>query len=155
LNTCLQDADLDSREYGVTEDSTVTTSLVPTVSATSSLNPEPEGLQGFLLKEGTRGIKRGWKRRWFSTEENRLNYYLSRGDKDPIGVITILPTYTIEADQAAKTFSIKGPSQVYKFQTLAAEDVSTWVNGLKELAKFYENNSSKLKILKDGVLMKR
>lgn len=45
----------------------------------------PQDLEGFMWKEGLKGLRKAYKRRWFCTEENRLNYYRNRQDKDPIG----------------------------------------------------------------------
>jgi len=85
---------------------------------------EPEGIEGFLLKEGPKSNfgKRGWKRRWVTTQENRLNYYLNKNDKDPIGVITLLNDVTVRSapqDGNIKIFEIITQKRIWRFQALS------------------------------------
>lgn len=85
------------------------------------VDPAPQNVEGFLLKEGVRGLTKGWKRRWFHSQENRLNYYNDRGDQDPIGVITLVPgsKFIQPSNESNKNvFVIETPKRTYRLQVV-------------------------------------
>ena len=42
-------------------------------------------LEGWLEKQGVKGLIKGWKRRWFVVKENKLFYYKTKEDVKPTG----------------------------------------------------------------------
>lgn len=41
-------------------------------------------VEGFLLKKGDKGIKPGWKRRWFQLQGNKITYKVSEKETKSI-----------------------------------------------------------------------
>jgi hypothetical protein len=49
-------------------------------------------VEGWLLKQGAKGLRKGFKKRWFSLQANRLHYFENKGDPQAksLGFIDIL-----------------------------------------------------------------
>ena len=53
-------------------------------------------LKGFLQKQGEKGLVKGWKKRYFSSQFGKLYYYLNNKSKEPLGFINIDEASNIE-----------------------------------------------------------
>lgn len=47
------------------------------------------------MKKGDKGLVKGYKKRWFTLQANRLFYYQNAGDSAPLGFIDILAASAI------------------------------------------------------------
>lgn len=52
-------------------------------------------VEGWLLKKGDKGLVKGYKKRWFSLQNNRLYYYQNASDPQPLGYIDIVAASAI------------------------------------------------------------
>ncbi|XP_078344483.1 dual adapter for phosphotyrosine and 3-phosphotyrosine and 3-phosphoinositide-like [Oculina patagonica] len=107
--------------------------------STDSHEEEPKDIdwsvaskEGFLTKQGA--IHKNWKRRWFVTNRNTLQYYNERGDKKPIKVLDLRL-----AEEASKNntcgkpnaFSLVFPDRTFLLYADTEQEMQEWINLLK------------------------
>mmetsp|Transcript_12296 Transcript_12296/g.16427 ORF Transcript_12296/g.16427 Transcript_12296/m.16427 type:complete len:482 (+) Transcript_12296:1040-2485(+) len=118
---------------------------------------KPVELEGYLQKEGQRGLKL-WKTRWFSTQDNRLLYSPSETSNDPVGFIPLTQVSSIAplthpSQPHNKTiFEVKTEQRSYHLMAECDDDRDIWVSGLSNSVAFWKANSTQWK---EGFLVKR
>jgi len=101
--------------------------------------------QGPLLKMG-RGMKKGMNKRWCVLRDNALFYYKSEKESKnmkPLGVILLdeARVYSITDEKVKKdkknafAFEVTTPNKQYIFGASSAEEMSEWMNLMKEAKK--------------------
>ncbi|XP_020632290.1 dual adapter for phosphotyrosine and 3-phosphotyrosine and 3-phosphoinositide-like isoform X2 [Orbicella faveolata] len=109
------------------------------LSTSNSSEQEPKDInwtvaskEGFLTKQGA--IHKNWKRRWFVTNRNTLQYYNERGDKKPIRVLDLRL-----AEEASKNntcgkpnaFSLVFPYRTFLLCADTEQEMQEWIDLLK------------------------
>ncbi|EGC34772.1 hypothetical protein DICPUDRAFT_92143, partial [Dictyostelium purpureum] len=110
---------------------------------TSPELPKPSLLQGYLKKQGEKGIVRAFKKRWFQQRESKLYYFEKEGDKESFGFINLPDMIGVKTVDSG--FELATPTRVYIFQVLKPSDLNYWTEGLKDYKKYYQSlqNSQK------------
>eukprot|EP00009_Paramoeba_aestuarina_P010875 CAMPEP_0201526068 /NCGR_PEP_ID=MMETSP0161_2-20130828/30524_1 /ASSEMBLY_ACC=CAM_ASM_000251 /TAXON_ID=180227 /ORGANISM="Neoparamoeba aestuarina, Strain SoJaBio B1-5/56/2" /LENGTH=793 /DNA_ID=CAMNT_0047926287 /DNA_START=101 /DNA_END=2482 /DNA_ORIENTATION=- len=121
---------------------------------------KPIELEGYLQKEGQKGLVKLWKHRWFSTQDNRLLYFHSETSTDPVGFIPLTQIESIgESSNHANNravFEIKTTQRVYHLLAECEEDKETWIAGLTNSMTYWKSNSNQwTQQYKEGFLIKR
>ncbi|KAL6080375.1 Mitochondrial distribution and morphology protein 12, variant 2 [Balamuthia mandrillaris] len=95
---------------------------------------EPIKLEGFLLKQGAKGFRKGFKKRWFSLQDNRLYYYVNQGDTiaQSLGFIDIMAASSIIPSGTSRNceFQINTPGRAYTLVASSDKEMKYWVNAL-------------------------
>jgi hypothetical protein len=73
--------------------------------------------QGYLHKKGDKGLRKTWKRRWFSLEKDKLFYYKNPSDKQPISFIAIQRIELIQPTIPFDSVSKKMPEACFQLET--------------------------------------
>eukprot|EP00008_Paramoeba_atlantica_P012335 CAMPEP_0201477746 /NCGR_PEP_ID=MMETSP0151_2-20130828/2717_1 /ASSEMBLY_ACC=CAM_ASM_000257 /TAXON_ID=200890 /ORGANISM="Paramoeba atlantica, Strain 621/1 / CCAP 1560/9" /LENGTH=784 /DNA_ID=CAMNT_0047858573 /DNA_START=230 /DNA_END=2584 /DNA_ORIENTATION=+ len=123
---------------------------------------KPIELEGYLQKEGQKGLMKLWKHRWFSTQDNRLLYFHSETSTDPVGFIPLTQIVSIgtstnpaHANMRA-VFEIKTTQRVYYLLAECEEDKETWIAGMTNSMTYWKSNSMQwTQQWKEGFLVKR
>jgi hypothetical protein len=100
--------------------------------ASPTLTAEGEKLEGFLLKQGAKGFRKSFKKRWFALHTNRLYYFHNKGDTQSIGFIDIMLASSILPSGSAKSceFQINTPGRTYTLVASTEQEMKSWVNAL-------------------------
>eukprot|EP01132_Coremiostelium_polycephalum_P003334 gene3334-4179_t len=99
--------------------------------------PKPPLLQGYLKKQGEKGLVKGYKKRWFQQKDTKLYYYEKEGDTNSYGFINLPDMLGVKTVDAG--FELATPSRIYNFQVFKPSDLSYWTEGLKEYKKYYQS----------------
>lgn len=102
-------------------------------------------VEGWLLKQGAKGLRKGFKKRWFSLHANRLHYFENKGDPQAksLGFIDILaasavvpafptPSSTNSSTKSAGNceFQVVTPQRVYALVAASEQEMKQWVAAL-------------------------
>ncbi|KAF2069975.1 hypothetical protein CYY_008701 [Polysphondylium violaceum] len=109
---------------------------------------KPPLLQGYLKKQGEKGIVKSFKKRWFQQKDTKLYYYDKEGDTQSYGFIN-LPDMT-STKTVDSGFELVTPTRVYVLQVLKPSDLNYWTEGLKEYKKYYQSLQNTQKFAADG-----
>jgi hypothetical protein len=123
---------------------------------------KPIELEGYLQKEGQKGLMKLWKHRWFSTQDNRLLYFHSETSTDPVGFIPLTQIVSIGSStnpahaSNRSVFEIKTTQRIYYLLAECEEDKETWIAGLTNSMTYWKSNSMQwTQQWKEGFLVKR
>ena len=104
-------------------------------------------LEGWLLKKGAKGI-RGWKRRWFTLNNDRLMYYKNSSGTpgSEQGFIDLSGDYEIEyeGEGNSRNFRIKTANRIWYLLAEAEEERRFWVEGLNYFKKRQQREKQNL-----------
>ncbi|GAM21414.1 hypothetical protein SAMD00019534_045890 [Acytostelium subglobosum LB1] len=95
-------------------------------------------LQGYLRKQGEKGLIKAYKKRWFIQKDSKLFYYEKEGDTQPYGYINLLDMLSVRTIDSG--FELATTGRIYNLQVLRPSDLSYWTDGLKELKKCYASS---------------
>ncbi|XP_073231413.1 dual adapter for phosphotyrosine and 3-phosphotyrosine and 3-phosphoinositide-like [Porites lutea] len=100
--------------------------------------------EGFLTKKGK--IHKNWKRRWFVTSRNTLQYFNERGDKKPLRVLDLrLAEEAFKNNTCGKpnAFSLVFPNRTFFLYADSKEEMQEWIDLLTwKLDKIKRNSRS-------------
>jgi len=109
---------------------------------------KPPLLQGYLKKQGEKGIMKSFKKRWFQQKDTKLYYYEKEGDTTSFGFINLPDMTSIKTVDSG--FELATPTRVYVLQVLKPSDLNYWTEGLKEYKKYYQSLQNTQKFAADG-----
>ena len=70
--------------------------------------------KGCLLKKGEKGVIKGWKKRWFVLEFDRLFYYKRQCDTEPINFVPLQRVASIELTKPFDSATKKNPNACFQ-----------------------------------------
>jgi len=117
-------------------------------------NSDSEAIEGYLLKQGQKGVVlKGWKRRYFSLRKDRLYYY--RSDKDgeaisyiPLQAVTDITTFPMSLGLKLKklegcAFQLHSDKRTFYLLAESQNEMQDWVRALTSAKNFYSQNKTK------------
>ncbi|GAM24520.1 hypothetical protein SAMD00019534_076950 [Acytostelium subglobosum LB1] len=104
----------------------------------------PPLLQGYLKKQGEKGIVKTYKRRWFQQKDTKLYYYEKEGDTESYGFINLPDMLNVKTSDTG--FELVTPGRTYVMQVFKPSDLNYWTEGLKEYKKYFTAYQNSLKL---------
>jgi hypothetical protein len=90
------------------------------------MNPHLE-LQGFLLKQGAKGLFKGWKKRWCRFKFGKLFYSENQTDAQPLGFIDVDSCSDVRIVSSSViggfSFEIVLPNRTYALKCINIDDL--------------------------------
>jgi len=99
-------------------------------------------LEGFLLKQGEKGVVRGWKKRWFQQVGYKLFYFENKPDWRAgfsgiekgfidLSQVTYIKDVEVKNPENLK-FEIHTPRRIYSLSVLKRDQLFLWIDGLNK-----------------------
>jgi hypothetical protein len=112
-------------------------------------NGIPLEIQGYLMKQGEKGVIKSWKKRWFVLREARLYYYKDANDSVPINFIDMRDAVVTEPGEPNKQndfglkFQVVVNKRVYRLKCLSLDDAKRWLSILVNATTTYNTTIKK------------
>jgi hypothetical protein len=106
-------------------------------------NGIPLEIQGYLMKQGEKGVIKSWKKRWFVLREARLYYYKDAEDSVPINFIDMRDAVVTEPGEPNKQndfglkFQVVVNKRIYRLKCLSIDDAKRWLSILVNATHTY------------------
>eukprot|EP01114_Cavostelium_apophysatum_P012665 TRINITY_DN2890_c0_g1_i2.p1 TRINITY_DN2890_c0_g1~~TRINITY_DN2890_c0_g1_i2.p1 ORF type:complete len:2032 (+),score=608.70 TRINITY_DN2890_c0_g1_i2:72-6098(+) len=144
-----RDSAYEAQETEKKEEQTVRAEKSPLLSQSEERTEAPpvrsrENLKGFLKKQGDDALK-GWKTRYFKEEGNRLFYYKSNYNVDPLGFIDLSLLNRVDLQPNKHQIELVTEGRTYSLQTVEKDDslYRYWSEGLKEIVEDVKSEKKK------------
>lgn len=109
-------------------------------TAAPSAKPDAP-LNGYLKKQGKKGLVKGWQRRYFRQNGNKLHYYMSKEDSVTSRGYIPLDEVSDVVKKDKLCFDLVTPERVYNLQAHDELEFEQWCIKVREWAEFFKHEN--------------